>query len=609
MSLELKSIEFVRDFRVLPPRLSIRRRNPDHPDQWMRSAVIPPEWPPVPENNGLSPVMIPLSSTSAASIRFTPIATLESTEPGAFSIEARPPKGVSTILGRMPPTRVEFGAASLAHPLPMELDAPRLSDWSQHRVDFHVDEWIWEATPAGGGAPFEFARSAVQVYTTLGVPRSPWKHTELTDRFWLEVLQLACCWARGATSADEIATLVTQRVFALGQGDKPLIYDTDGHYTDGLAFDAESFLARILDGDLRYSSVVNCEDVASIVTTFANILGADLHQSTLGPNIVTNDVLLLGHPYPKPAEFMSHEVAWGGAGAISDPVWDACLAFPEVKVGATPDTPAGLTFSGQPGGYADRLLQTKNSSGPTGPRCGSENRPLARKEVKYRPAVTEIAPPLHPPARGASPLVALRFVPAASDLPEFRITGWRAETLPNSAIAYLSVWEGRDATVDRRLQVTAVPLDSPEAAHDYLALVVSHFSLPVANIEDIGDVAVTSRTDAPRSLTALIVGNLFLQVGNIGVDFYDTLRVAERLVASLTGEPPLAVEIPVPSEGIQVDEFLESIGSPLRDRTVALRAPSVLRLRNGRIANPSESSVQASALVRASALTLASEIL
>jgi hypothetical protein len=99
-----------------------------------------------------------------------------------------------------------------------------------------------------------------------------------------------------------------------------------------LYFDCSAFLER-LAGGFGNGPYVNCSDCATIVSSFANILGCDVWQSRMGPEVGsffnTNPIQIIGHPeFSRPCNFPTgfqfHEVAWAGNCYYQDPVWDAC---------------------------------------------------------------------------------------------------------------------------------------------------------------------------------------------------------------------------------------------------------------------------------------------
>jgi hypothetical protein len=212
------------------------------------------------------------------------------------------------------------------------------------------------------------------VYTVLDVPTAPWVQsidTANTQLPWADVLDFACAWARGATDADEAAALITQSVYDLGP--EVLAYDCPGggitHYTIPILdyFNCSEFIDR-LRGGVGNGYYLNCTDCAAIVSTFANAVGCDLWQSTMGargfPFFGTNPFLAIGSGRWERAcgwgAFDYHEVAWKNGCAADDAVFDACV---KLDAGSDPllppfigVVPVNARF-GRPGDglYRDRL--------------------------------------------------------------------------------------------------------------------------------------------------------------------------------------------------------------------------------------------------------------
>jgi hypothetical protein len=146
-------------------------------------------------------------------------------------------------------------------------------------------------------------------------------------------LDYACAWARLAKTRDEAAGKVTERVYELGPS--IIEYDCPGggstHYASFGQFNCTKFLER-LRGLAGNGNLVNCTDCATIVSTFANILGCDLWASRMGgAYFLLNPLLAIGSSVWQPAcnwpggGFGYHEVAWKNNCTEQDEIFDACL--------------------------------------------------------------------------------------------------------------------------------------------------------------------------------------------------------------------------------------------------------------------------------------------
>lgn len=238
-------------------------------------------------------------------------------------------------------------------------------------IGIRTTTWQWQYRLHKSDPWTYLATSRHRVYSVLELPKLPWQQTPYnsanTQLPWTDVLDYACRWAFLKGNLDDAAANVTRSVFELGPS--VIEYDCPGggatHYSWG-SFNCTAFLDR-LKGGLGNGQYVNCTDCATIVSTFANILGCDLWQSRMQWSFDLNPILAIGSNawYPGCPNWLSpgfsyHEVAWKGACTSNDNVFDGCL---EVDGDADPTTaphtpllPTNLRF-GLPGDgdYRDRL--------------------------------------------------------------------------------------------------------------------------------------------------------------------------------------------------------------------------------------------------------------
>ena len=166
-----------------------------------------------------------------------------------------------------------------------------------------------------------------RIYTVLEMPSAPWEpRVDKASNIqvpWTEVLDYACEWASGVKEElDEAAAKVTHGVYGLGQ--KKLVrWDGAASYAHD-EFDCTSFL-QLLSGEAGNGHTLNCEDCATVVSTFSNVLGCDLWQSKMGTSFLTNPILLIGATEWICKRFGKHEVAWEEDCGTRDPLFDACL--------------------------------------------------------------------------------------------------------------------------------------------------------------------------------------------------------------------------------------------------------------------------------------------
>ncbi|HEU0292203.1 MAG TPA: peptidoglycan-binding domain-containing protein [Anaerolineales bacterium] len=235
-------------------------------------------------------------------------------------------------------------------------------------VGNHDITWMWQFRLQPANPWTDFVTSQHRIYAVLEVPKLPWQQMPFdssnTQLPWTDVLEYACGWASGAINLDDAATKVTTEVYNLGTS--ILEYDCPGgggtHYAFP-DFNCTAFLER-LGGGAGAGRYVNCSDCATIVSTFANILGCDLWQSRMGNSFDLNPILAIGSSTWQTAcgwgGFSYHEVAWKGACTSSEEVFDACLQVDgDADPTAPPHTPlqpTNLRFGNiGDGQYRDRL--------------------------------------------------------------------------------------------------------------------------------------------------------------------------------------------------------------------------------------------------------------
>ena len=242
-------------------------------------------------------------------------------------------------------------------------------------VGARTTTWRWQYRLQGGSWT-DFETTQHRIYSIAELPKDPWAQTPYNAGNirlpWTEVLDFACKWALLAKDADEAAAKVTRGVYDLGPG--TITYDCPGggssHYAGWTTFDCTRFLDR-LKGGPGNGVFVNCTDCATITSTFANALGADLWQSRMEEppsspawGFGLNPMLGIGSAVWQTCcgwgSFNNHEVAWKGACTSADAVYDACLQVDgDADPTAAPHSallPVDMTF-GTPGSgqYRDRL--------------------------------------------------------------------------------------------------------------------------------------------------------------------------------------------------------------------------------------------------------------
>lgn len=336
--------------------------------EWRRFACVMPED---------SPAAYSIVDTSGNTITIQ--VSLSCNDPAVQTARVRVPQHVKE-------ETVHF-VAGKAGPLAFELIHPPVSHGRAGVWDL---AWEWEYRVPGLAHHWHRMNTTRhRIYAVLRVPTAPWMQLPFTAANtqlpWTDALNYACSWAWGALSEDEAARFVTENVYALGPA--VVQYDCPGggasHYSAS-GFDLTAFIDR-MRGGFGNGFYVNCSDCATIVSTFANLVGCDLWQSRMGFSFQLNPLLAIGSSVWQTAcgwgGFFYHEVAWENACTAADDVWDGCL---EVNGSPNPTgppfvpmLPSDLEF-GNPG----QLLYRGRLASPAGqPNCQPQPATRQRRAV------------------------------------------------------------------------------------------------------------------------------------------------------------------------------------------------------------------------------------
>lgn len=183
--------------------------------------------------------------------------------------------------------------------------------------------WFARKVP-GASIPVKISSALHRIYLLLAKPTAPW----VNETPWVAALEIACGWANGTANVDDAAGAITEKYFNCGV----LSYDTLGGSTFYTDYYTTFYLKEMIDrlnGGIGLGGKVNCTDSATVVSTFANLLGCDLWQSQMGNNFYLNPILAIGTVVWEPpfggSGFSYHEVAWKGACLQNDRLFDGCL--------------------------------------------------------------------------------------------------------------------------------------------------------------------------------------------------------------------------------------------------------------------------------------------
>ena len=205
---------------------------------------------------------------------------------------------------------------------------------SVRAVGKHKVRWQWQARLGNGGTFKDLQATEHTIYTVLGEPTAPWEPdgTDPSTLPWVEALDRACGWAQGAVDTTTCLNNIARSVFALGD-ERKLVYGGSPNFVESNRFKIEKFMDYMASPrncshttHTPYCFQPDCSDIAAIVSTFANLVGAESGQMVLDvefeQDFRTASVCVIGETHPEKRSFAQHEVAWVEG---RKRVWDACL--------------------------------------------------------------------------------------------------------------------------------------------------------------------------------------------------------------------------------------------------------------------------------------------
>lgn len=415
-------------------------------------------------------------------------------------------------------------------------------------------QWRWQLRRGPADPWTDVDATQHRIYALLGQPTAPWLTQPAVPANpalpRTDLLDVACLWASGARDRAGVAARIAAAVNRLGGA--TLAYDAAvgaPHYTVlGLPhFLCDAFLDRVRGGE-GAGPLVNCSDCATIVSTLANLLGADLWQSKMGlvgPGFRLNPLLAIGAREWSTlhGSFGFHEVAWTGACAADDLVYDACLRVDaDMDPSARPRVPLlplGMRF-GQPGegGFRDRIALA-----PDRAACEPQPELRVRRTVA---AATPLPPPLPPPVARA--LSARAGEPAGRPDARCRFEGFRwaggelgPEWLPVRSLSLdaapmrlqMAAWRPLRAP-QALLRADALETAGPEQARSALLEALGQVASPAldrwrADGGDDGDDGETRLALDNGALVLFTRGNLMVAVRSAGRQPLDVRAAARRI--------------------------------------------------------------------------------
>jgi len=229
----------------------------------------------------------------------------------------------ANVLGEVKERRITLDAKGKAELEEFELD--NVLVWTAG-ISVSNTEWRWQFRATRRDRWTDFAITKHRIYTVLEIPNCPWQQFPFSERNtqlpWAEALEYACDWAVGAQEADQAAALITSNIYDLGLSHVGYF---DSSFYSCPNFNCTGFL-KLLNGELLTPHVMNCSDCATVVSSFANLVGCNLMQIKLGPaKFTTNLIRLIGDLHETTPEFSFHEVAWKGEVTDDGRIFDGCL--------------------------------------------------------------------------------------------------------------------------------------------------------------------------------------------------------------------------------------------------------------------------------------------
>lgn len=290
--------------------------------------------------------------------------------------------GTAPILGDLAKQRVTFAAGESQARCQFELNSAHLNAVGTGDV-----QWEWRLENGVGGLSME--RTLHRVYVLLGEPQLPWSSNP-AQLPWMDLLDLVCLkkWAGGTRRFQDAQNRITRRFNRMGDHGE-LVYEGAHsfflHSPNGVTslLQCTDLLRELGDG---LPTSVDCQDSATAVTAFCNVLGCNLSISRITPAkageviVLEKSVRAVGSG-PLPKTFGFHEVAlldkrFRRKGR-PDMVWDGSLQVDVVLGRRTAiRVPSSISFPG----YLRALTTTPVEQAPKVPRSALVEMPGERSE-------------------------------------------------------------------------------------------------------------------------------------------------------------------------------------------------------------------------------------
>jgi len=291
----------------------------------------------LPLKEGGKPVEAPEWSEESAS---GSVAYVKSDLEGGFQIEVRFSCAPHTDEVRVRAVRPDYLPRAIGGVAETVVKFPAGTDTVTQKCDVevydlsavHLERVTWQWQVKDGNEWIDATVTGNEIAVTLAKPTEPWTRSETIqgrELPWWEVMRRACFVASGAKTPQEAATKLAETIYGVWGGmfyewGPSNTYASDAGTVADHWFDCARFL-RLIDGE-KEPVFVDCSDLASALSTFANILGCNLKQVFVGGIITANRVLPSGHlNWRGRLKFGIHEFTIEEGQASDRLVWDGCL--------------------------------------------------------------------------------------------------------------------------------------------------------------------------------------------------------------------------------------------------------------------------------------------
>ena len=179
--------------------------------------------------------------------------------------------------------------------------------------------------PEGEWMPFGEVKT--RIFLTAAPPGTPWTvDPDQNNQPWIEALELACEWAKGARTPEEVSEKITRSLIDSGKFKYDAVNGNSFYTTLMDEFELDEFIRQWKTGE-GLGWQLNCTDCAGVVSTLSNLLGAQLQVIQMRYNFAVRNIQAIGFEEwapPFDGKFAYHEVAWSGETAENGGIYDAC---------------------------------------------------------------------------------------------------------------------------------------------------------------------------------------------------------------------------------------------------------------------------------------------